>query len=64
MAEVGSIDGVGVPRVVQRGDDERKKPFRVVLAQHWQMYIMLIPSLVFLILFRFRQSLVVYWTSS
>jgi putative aldouronate transport system permease protein len=53
MAEVSSIDSAVARQVAQTGADSRKKPFRVILAQHWQMYVMLIPALIFLILFRF-----------
>ena len=53
MAQLQSVDGTRVAPVAAPRADKRAKPIRVVLAQHWEMYLMLIPSAIFLILFRF-----------
>jgi len=33
-------------------EDLKRKPFRVIFAQHWELYLMLVPALIFLIIFR------------
>lgn len=53
MAQINSVERMAIRPIAARIAMRRVKPMRVILAQHWQMYLMLIPSAIFLLLFRF-----------
>ena len=52
MTQASVAKAVARPVVAPRLE-ARKQSFRVIWAQHWEMYLMLIPSAIFLALFRF-----------
>ena len=52
MAQISQIDSAA-GRSARVSGDKRKQSLGVLLAQHWEMYVMLIPSLIFLVVFRF-----------
>ena len=53
MAEVSSTAPVGTRVRRAKAEVRRKVPLSVILTQNWEMYLMLVPSIIFLMLFRF-----------